>query len=81
MDPVLSGGAIRGGVDGGDAGVVSFLLCVSFELDVLALTAQWSSWAIYSVAIASKSSRPNPSPTLIAERSTMRVGEEVRGGT
>jgi uncharacterized membrane protein YjjB (DUF3815 family) len=33
-------------VDGADVGVVSFLLCVSFELDALALTVEWSSWAI-----------------------------------
>jgi hypothetical protein len=67
-------------VDGADAGVVSCLLCVNFELDALALAAGWS-WATCHVAIASMSPRPNPGPMLIAERSAMHVGEEVRGGT
>ncbi len=73
-------GAIRGGVDGADAGVVSCLLCMSFELDALALAVEWS-WATYPIAITSTSPRPNPGPMLIAERSAMHVGEEVRGGT
>jgi hypothetical protein len=68
-------------VDGANGRVVSFLLCMNFELDVLAWTAEWSFWAICPVAIASKSPRPNPGPTLITERSAMRVREEVRGGT
>jgi len=72
---------VRGGVDGADVGVVNVLLCMSFELDALVLTAEWSSWATCPVAIASKSPKPNPGPTLVAERSAMRVGEEVRGGT
>jgi hypothetical protein len=81
VDPVLLlGGAIRGGVDGTDAGVV-FFLCVCFELDALALMVEWSSWATYLAAIASKPPRPNLGLTLIAERSTMRVGGQVRGGT
>ncbi len=81
MDPVpLPVGAIRGGVDGADAGVASYLFCVSFELDSLALAAEWS-WATCPVAIASTSPRPNPRPMFIAERSAMHVGEEVRGGT
>jgi hypothetical protein len=73
-------GAIKGGVDGVDAGVVSCLLCVSFELYALALAAEWS-WATCPIAIKSKSPRPNLGPMLIAERSAMHVGEEVRGGT
>jgi hypothetical protein len=77
---MLPVGAIRGGVDGADVGVVSCLLCVSFELDALALAAEWS-WATCPVAIASTSPKPNPGPMLIAEKSTMHVGEEVRGGT
>ncbi len=63
-------------MDGADAGVVSCLLCVSFELDALALAR-----ATCPVVIASKSPRPNLGPMLIAERSAMHVGEEVRGGT
>jgi hypothetical protein len=39
----LPRGAIRGGVDGANARVVSFLLCMSFELDASTLTAEWSS--------------------------------------
>ncbi len=81
VDPVpLLVGAIRGGVDGADAGVVGCLLCVSFELDALALAAEWS-WATCPVVIASTSPRPNHGPMIIAERSAMHVGEEVRGGT
>ncbi len=80
MDPVLlPGGAIRGGVDGADAGIIGFFLYVCFELDVLALAIEWSSWATCPIAIASKPLRPNPDPTLVAERSAMRVGGEVRG--
>jgi hypothetical protein len=77
----LLGGAIRGGVDGTDAGVVVFFLCMCFELDALALMVEWSSWATYLAAIASKPPRPNLGLTLIVERSTMRVGGQVRGGT
>ncbi len=76
---MLLGGAIRGGVDGADVGIVGFFLCVCFELDALALMAEWSSWATYLVAIASKPPRPNLGPTLIAERSVMHVGGQVRG--
>ncbi len=68
-------------MDGANGGVVSFLLCVNFELDALALTVEWSSWATCHVAIASKSPKLNPGPTLIAKGCVMRVGEEVRGGT
>jgi hypothetical protein len=78
---MLPRGAIRGGVDGADAGVVGFLLCVHFELDVLVLATKWSSWATYPITIASKPSRLNPSLTLVAERSTVRVGKEVKGST
>ncbi len=67
-------------MDGADAGVVSCLLCVNFELDALALAAE-RSWATCLVVIVSKSPRPNPGPMFIAERSAMHVGEEVRGGT
>jgi hypothetical protein len=67
-------------VDGVDAGVVSCLICVNFELDALTLAAELS-WTTCSVAIESKSPRPNLGPMLIAERSAMHVGEEVRGGT
>ncbi len=65
-------------MDGADAGVVSFIFCVSFELDALVLMAEWPSWATCPFAIASKSPKPNPGPTLIAERFAMRVGEEMR---
>ncbi len=68
-------------MDGADVGVVGFFLCVSFKLDALALTAKWSSWATCPIVIVSKSPRPNPGPTLITERSAMRVGGKVRGGT
>ncbi len=71
----------RGWVDGVDAIVVGFFLCVFFKLDTLTLTAKWSSWATCPVAITSKPPRPNPGPTLIAERSAMRVGGEMKGGT
>jgi hypothetical protein len=54
---------------------------MSFKLDALVLTVEWSSWTTCPVAIASKSPRPNLGPTLVAERSAMHVGEEVRGGT
>jgi hypothetical protein len=77
----MPGGAIKRGVDGVDVGVVSFLLCVSFELDALALTTKWFFWATCHVAIASKSPRPNLGPTLIVEGFAMHVGEDMRGGT
>ncbi len=82
MDPILLlGGVIRRGVDGADVRVVGFLLCVCFELDALALAVERSSRATCPTAIACKPSRPNPSPMLVAERSIVRVGGEVRGGT
>ncbi len=82
MDHVLLlEGMIRGGVDGADARVVGFFLCMCFELDALTLTAKWSCWATYPATITSKPRRPNLAPTLIAERFTMCVGGEVRGGT
>jgi hypothetical protein len=65
----LPGGRIRGGVDGADATVVGFLLCMCFELNVLALAAKWSFQATRPATIASKPPRPNPSLMLIAERS------------
>ncbi len=67
-------------MDGVDAGVVGFLLCVCFGLDALALAAKWSSWATCLAMITSKPPRPNPGPTLVVERSTVRVGVEVKGG-
>jgi len=72
---------LEGGVDGADAGVVSFLLCMCFELDALALAVGWSSRATCPVANTSKPPIPNFRPILIVERSVMRVGGEVRGGT
>jgi hypothetical protein len=43
-DPVsLPGGAIKGGVDGADARVLGFFLCMCFEFDTLTLAAEWSS--------------------------------------
>ncbi len=77
----MPGGAIRGGVEGANAGVVGFFLCMCFNIDVLALMVELSSWATCLVAIASKPPRLNLGPTLIAKRSTMCVGGEVRGGT
>jgi len=77
----LLGGTIRGGVDGVDARVVGFLLCVCFELDNLALAAEWSSRATCLTAIASKPLRPNLDPMLVAERFAVHVGGEVRRGT
>ncbi len=77
----MLGSAIRRGVDGVDAGVVSFLLCMCFELDALALVVKWSSGATCPAVIVSKPLRPNPGPMLQAERSIMRVGREVKGGT
>jgi len=71
----------EGGVDGADAGVVGFLLCVSFELDALALAAKWSSQATCSATNVSKPPRPNLDLTLVVERFVMHVGGEVRGGT
>lgn len=68
-------------VDGADAGIVGFLLCVCFELDTLALAAKWSSWATCRAAIVSKSTRPNPGPTLEVERYVVRMGSNVRGST
>jgi hypothetical protein len=82
MDLVsLLEGAIRGGVDEANARVVAFFLCLCFELDTLALTAQWSSWATCPTAIASKPLRPNLGLTFITKRSVMCVGGQVRGGT
>ncbi len=44
MNPVpLPGDAVKGGADGADAGVVNFLFYMSFKLDALALTVEWSS--------------------------------------
>ncbi len=55
MDLVpLPGGVIRRGVDGIDAEVVGFLLCVCFEFDALTLEAEWSSRAICPATIVSK---------------------------
>jgi hypothetical protein len=68
-------------VDGADARVVNFLLCMCFELDALALAVEWSSRATYPVANVSKPPIPNLRLMLIVERSAMRVGGEVRGGT
>ncbi len=82
MDHVsLLGGAIRRGVDGADAGVVGFFLCVCFELDALALAVEWSFWATCPATIASKPLKLNLGPTLVAERSVVRVGGEVKGCT
>ncbi len=44
-----------------------------FELNALALAAQWSSRTTCPTAIAFKPPRPNPDPTFVAERSTMHV--------
>ncbi len=68
-------------MDGADAGVVSFLLCMCFELDALALAVEWSSWATCPVANASKPPILNLRSMFIVERSVMRVGGEVRGET
>ncbi len=43
MDLVPLPGGTDGGLDEADAGVVSVLLCMSFELDALVLAAEWSS--------------------------------------
>jgi hypothetical protein len=61
-------------VDGADVGGVGFLFCVCFELDALALAIEWSSRATYLATIASKPPRSNPGPTLVVERSAVRVG-------
>jgi hypothetical protein len=66
-------------VDGADVRVVGFFLCMFFELDALALEAKWSSWATCLATIASKPSRPKPSPMLVAERFAMRVGRRGEG--
>ncbi len=68
-------------VDGVDVGVVGFFFCVCFELDILALTIEWSSWDTCPAIIVSKPPRPNLSQTLIVERFVMHVGGEVRGST
>jgi len=54
---------------------------VCFELDVLALVVKWSSQATYPATNTSKPPRPNLGPTLVAERSVVHVGGEVKGGT
>jgi hypothetical protein len=71
----------EGGVDKVNVGVVSFLLCMCFELDALTLVAEWFFRATCRAVIASKPPRPNLGPTLIVERFIMHVGGEVRGGT
>jgi hypothetical protein len=50
----LPGGAIRSGVDGIDAEVVGFLLCVCFEVDALTLAVEWSFRATCPTTIVSK---------------------------
>jgi len=71
----------EGGVDGADARVVGFFLCMCFKLDALALVVEWSFRATFLVAITSKPLKPNHGPTLVSEKSTVHVGGEVRGGT
>jgi hypothetical protein len=68
-------------VDGADARIVSFLFCVCFKLDALALVVEWSFWVTYPAVITSKPPRPNLGPTLVAKRFAMCVGGEVRAGT
>ncbi len=68
-------------MDGANAKVVGFFFCVSFELDALTLAAEWSFRATYPATIASKPLKPNPSPTLIADRIIVHVGEEVNEST
>ncbi len=58
-------------MDGADAGVVGFLLCVCFELDVLALAAEWFSSATCPVAIASKP--PDAPPSSLCDPKGVQI--------
>jgi hypothetical protein len=80
MEKWIVSHCLKAQLEGGWMGLMLELL-VPFFACASSLTVEWSCWATYPTAIASKPPRPNPGPTLIAERSAMHVGGEVRGST